>query len=511
MNNINLRQQSTERRGLVLVLVLVIMLFAIWTASVLVSTAQVQAGSTSIAEQQARSHAILLSGIEVVAEKLQNQRTGIRAGDSLHFEDEYVLFSDQGRHGIIRLLPVAPDGSVFRNEATCLDINHVTADQLLKTGLVEPEIANAIVSRRGSIGTYGSISELLTVDGVTPECLYGEIGELDFTSQAIGQQQGLGERILDRLEVSLPRGLADVVTVYACEPMTSIQGGSMINLSDGWSSQIEGELSDLLKNEKTALIKSVVQRQQPKNDGVFAQMLASELPPNELANIMDLVTCEKTPNRLARIDINHASPLVLEAFGILEADQLQQVIDRRDELDEASRLSPLWPYVLGAIRQDQLADFFNRATTHGLAYRFILAAGEVNSDEPHAQLIEPCIYEVVIDLVDSAPRVAYLRDISLLQTAARLTIQASEATGSQDDQSLEMPLPPAASLPDQNRGLDSEELLNTGVTAFEAPKVMERVDFSRDRPDELKGLKTDETPPTAEVEDGRIGRWRVVD
>ena len=54
-----------------------------------------------------------------------------------------------------------------------------------------------------------------------------------------------------------------------------------------------------------------------------------------------------------------------------------------------------------------------------------IAAGTVPIDNPEAPLEDPVIYEAVIDLSAPAARIAYLRDITLLQTTALLASNAS--------------------------------------------------------------------------------------
>ncbi|MCZ6543407.1 MAG: hypothetical protein O6768_07045, partial [Planctomycetota bacterium] len=54
-----------------------------------------------------------------------------------------------------------------------------------------------------------------------------------------------------------------------------------------------------------------------------------------------------------------------------------------------------------------------------------LAAGEVGADSPDDPPAGAVIYEAVIDLSAPRPRVAFLRDITLLQTTAVLAVNAS--------------------------------------------------------------------------------------
>ena len=176
-----------------------------------------------------------------------------------------------------------------------------------------------------------------------------------------------------------------------------------------------------------------------------------------------------------------------------------------------SRQSPLWPHTQGLIRQDQVADFYNMATTYGLAYRFILAAGEVEADDQEARLIEPQIFEIVVDLVDPSPRVAYLRDISLLQTAARLTL--NESSREETPEVLFQELDGSAELflltSQEDSDLESEASLNNGLTAFDPRPAYNPIASSRD--DQLETDATDLSEPASPVaSDGRIGRWRVV-
>ena len=97
----------------------------------------------------------------------------------------------------------------------------------------------------------------------------------------------------------------------------------------------------------------------------------------------------------------------------------------RDGLSADDRATIVWPAIEGIVQPEAYNELAGRITTRCWTYRLRLAAGELDPDEPDGPLTNPVIYEVVIDLSAPRPRVAYLRDITLLQTTALLAAGAA--------------------------------------------------------------------------------------
>ena len=118
------------------------------------------------------------------------------------------------------------------------------------------------------------------------------------------------------------------------------------------------------------------------------------------------------------------------------------------------------------------------------------------------------IYEAVIDLSDPGPRIAYLRDISLLSVTAKLAANASldqdDARYTLDEPALE---PAAGDATDEASGFDD-------VFAMDAPEFGDPFDEdSRRSPpgdsnessrDELGASSASVSPPRP---GRRVGRW----
>ncbi len=84
-----------------------------------------------------------------------------------------------------------------------------------------------------------------------------------------------------------------------------------------------------------------------------------------------------------------------------------------------------WPGIQGIVQPEAYDELAGRITTRSWTYRVRLAAGEVDADSTDDPPAGAGIYEAVIDLSAPRPRVAFLRDITLLQTTAMLAVNAS--------------------------------------------------------------------------------------
>jgi hypothetical protein len=104
-----------------------------------------------------------------------------------------------------------------------------------------------------------------------------------------------------------------------------------------------------------------------------------------------------------------------------------------------------------------------RITTRSWTWRLRLAAGEVDAQDPEAQLIDPVLYEVVIDLSAPRPRVAYMRDITWMRATA--LIAAAIAVETEQDLDADRAAEPA----DTEAAADDEMAAEGDLGGFDEP------------------------------------------
>jgi hypothetical protein len=103
------------------------------------------------------------------------------------------------------------------------------------------------------------------------------------------------------------------------------------------------------------------------------------------------------------------------------------MVSVRQELSPQERATIAWPVTSHIIAPEAFEKIAAHITTRCWMYRVRLAAGEVDADDLDGAMTNPRIHEMVIDLAGPRPRIAYLRDITLLQDAALMALQASQA------------------------------------------------------------------------------------
>ena len=420
-------RHSHHRRSFVLIAVLVIVGSALLVVTGLLFTAQADLAGQANASGAIQSRALAWSGVQAVMSRLHDQRSRILDGELPRVDREYVLYEGGAVAGVARLLPFGRGEPYLLPEAGRLDLNTIDAVELADTGLVSTATAEAITAHRDStLGRpFQSVAELLLVPGVAPEILYGDIAELTVMDDALGDDTEVGEDVAARFGDDALRGLADVVTVYSFEPALQRDGKLQINLNQSWSDELGRRLDDRFGEGAGQIVKQIMDGGTTFDDDakIFQVLRFLDTPIEQWPDIVDAVTTESGDYHFGRLDINSASPEALAALPGLDEEQASQIVQVRERLSFEERATVVWPAMQGIIEPEAYDQLAGRITTRCWTYRVRIAAGEIDADnigDPEAPLEHPVIYEAVIDLSAPRPRVAYLREITLLQTAALL-------------------------------------------------------------------------------------------
>ncbi|MHC5114558.1 MAG: hypothetical protein ACYTGP_09045 [Planctomycetota bacterium] len=510
-----------SRRAFVLIAVLVIVGSALLVATSLLFLIQAEAAAAAGQAASAQARALAWSGVQALMQRLDEQRDLILEGDTPQLDEEYILYETETRVGVVRLLPVGPDGGLIVPEAGRLDLHGVTADDLLATGLVDDATARAIVSDRDG-GGLQSVAQLLQVEGVTPSMLYGPIEEIRLIDDAMFAETSLDDRVADRLGDDAPRGLADVVTVYSFEPPLQASGDLRINLNTEWSEELGERVADRFGEDAAQVLGGLFRAGATfeSDADIVRNLRRLGVPLEDWAEPLDVFTTESGEFIFGRLDINAAPYEALLALPTIEPDTASQIVRVREDLGAQERSSILWPALEGILDQLQYEELAGRITTRSWVYRLRLAAGEMPAEDIDGALDNPVIYEAVIDLCAPTPRIAYLRDVTLLETTARI----AAASAPEDDPFArdEMPsrdIDPETALDDASAdelfGGDPEDPFE-GATGAAAP--VDSAGRAPALPDPTGAARGDDDPSGASSSGGaaapsgsarqRIGRWR---
>ncbi len=489
-----------RRRAFVLIAVLVVVASALLVATSLLFVAQAEAAGAAGTARAVQSRALAWSGVQALMSTLNDQRDRILNGEMPQVSAEYTIYETETRLGVVRLLPISPGRERLVPEAGGLDLNHVDADMLGDTGLLDAVSAQAVVSfRENDPGRgFGSVAELLNVPGLTPETVYGPIDELTVQDDAFASRV-LTERASTLYGHESPRGLADVVTVYGFEPALQQNGKRRINLNVPWSDELGRRLDQRFGAGSSEILRRIVEGGTTfENDAkIFGVLRFFDMNPSDWPQIIDALTTDPGEYHFGRLDINTASYEALVALPGIDAEQAAALVRVRESLSAEERATVAWPAIRGIVEPEAYDQLAGRITTRSWTYRVRVEAGEVDADDREGALINPVIYEAVIDLSAPKPRVAYLRDITMLQTAARVAANATPAPapgtpGSFDDLA---DVPPEAFM-DEPAPLDDPD------PGFGA-------DLDDSRPDQMNDPSSapPSSPAAATPPRRRLGRW----
>lgn len=502
------------RRSFILVAVLIVMGSALLVVTGVLAMVQADRAGVASVRGRTQSRLIAWSAVQALTVDLDRQRERIQNGETPRVDGWLVLYEAEGRQGVVRLLPIGPGGERFVAEASRLDLNAADETALLATGLVDEATAGRIVRHRDTVlrRPYQSVAELLDVPGIDPETLYGELSEIDWGPALRGETLDLGERVARRLDATTVRGLADVVTVYAFEPAVQRTGRLRINVNVPWSEELGRRIDERFGDGSGDSLRQIMDAgARFTDDGrIFAVLNQFNTPPSDWPDIIDALTTEEGGVHFGRIDINQAPAEVLRALPGVTPEQADALVDARGGLDAETLATIAWPALEDVLTPAQYETLAGRMSTRSWTYRLRLAAGEMSlDDDPEtAPLIDPVVYEVVIDLVDPRPRIAYLRELTLLPTAAALVASAGppEEDANLDDAD-------AVPAPAEDDGRSPEDPADTGArdmpTSFASSgRTLEsRSSADTPAPDEPPAAASppSATPPARR----RVGRWQA--
>ncbi len=494
------RRGCRWRRGFALIAVLVVMATALLVATSLMVLAQANVASSAGVADAAQARALAVSGLEAVMSRLNEQRQTILAGELPRLEERYVLYEEGARLGEVRLLPVGPEGERLVPEAGKLDLNRVDEAMLVATEMIDPTMARGVVNYRQDRGRIQSAGELLEVPGIGAETLLGPIDDLvyAFDDEESSQPPGGGDAFGEG-----PRGLADVLTVWGVEPAIQQNGRLRINLNVEWSEALGRKVRERFSDEASQMLQSIIEGGTTFDSDakIFEVLRFFGMPPQEWPEIIDAFTTDPGIYHFGRLDINTASYEALLGLPGLEPQQAAEITQVREELSREERATIAWPAVRGIVDPEAYEDLAGWITTRSWTYRLRLAVRETDTDQSPDHPPGEIILETVIDLSGPRPRVAYLRDITLLPTTAWLALDASESgepfapKAGDDDLPAEEYLPADA----DDEALD-EDPLDLGGPAMDEPFG------SSDAP--ASDASGDSPPPKSQPEtQRRLGRW----
>ena len=494
-----------RRRGFVIVAVLIAGMSGLWIATSLLYLMQSDVRAAAITLSRTQHRSLGLSGLRMLADVLVEQRSVLLAGEIPQIQEQYSLWDEGDREAVVRLLPVGPDGARLVSEAGRIDLNHATVEMLSELPMLTMGQAQAIISTREALPSrrFSSLHELLGVEGLDVVDLFGELSEEKSMDQALGEQGDLGERIEARLTGGTPRGLMDVLTVHGFEPNLQQSGRRRIDLNVPWSDELGKRIEERFGEGAARALEQVFKETTFNEDAQIVRILKMfEVPIEEWSDPLDALTTVPDVHVAGRLDLNSASADALEALPGIDRSTADRLVAERESLDDLERASVAWPLTRDILTPEDYEVLASLLTVRSWTWRVRIAAGTVSADDPEGAIDQAVVYEAVIDLADPRPRLGYLREITMLQTASRLA-SALEWERAEEVEAVD----PVAGFDDDLGQAGSV----AGIDLLEMDDLTSPKDELEEQespfPSEQEEEMERNPPPGESAGTGRVGRW----
>lgn len=347
---------ARAERGIAVLVVLVVIAIGALAGTVALLAARGASEGASASAGRLQSRLSMRSGVLILQQEAIAQRQAVLGGADFELDVPFDLFEQGDRAGVFRL-----DGSLTERPVALdalLDVNTADAEMLAKLPGMDETLAGAVAARL----PVRSIGELLEVDGITVELVYGEYDEAGM------------------LISELPP-LASLLTVGSVDPGYAVGVGSIeaarerVDISGEFSVELASRAAERIGPQEggSALARLLGQGQMgPASRGEIARSLRSVGQTLATSGqIFDGVCFGEEPAR-GRVDINRAPVEVLAVLPGLDEASAQAIVDARQSLAAEELRDPLWPLREGLVDEPSMILLLDRVTTRSV--RWVLRA-----------------------------------------------------------------------------------------------------------------------------------------
>ncbi len=423
---------ASQRRGVILLVVFVIISGAALIMTSLSFLGRAEMRSAALVGRTSQAHALAWSGVQAVMAELDRQRQDLLDGRDPQISDNWSLYGTETERGMVYLLPIGLDDELIASESCKLDINMADAASLSRLGdMLMPELAAAVVEARDARAgkRFDSIADLLEVEGITPERLWGPLDKVQIQRAATDASDPEAQferrlRYLDRgVGGPAPRGLADVLTVYSIEPVLQSTGRYRINLNAKYDDSMHRRVARRYGEE---LAETVRRFRENEPDLVIDQKMwysllsQADMDEGKPDEYIDGFCLDDQHFAQGHVDLNRAPMEVLSALPGMDADLATAVVAARESLSARERTGVSWLVNSGAMTPEQWIAAAPRLTWRTSAWRVRVLGRVLTGEGDRTDVASECVYEAVIDLSAPQPRVAYLREVTMLETVIAL-------------------------------------------------------------------------------------------
>lgn len=534
-----------RRRGSTILAVFLLMVIGLVIVASVLVTADAASATSQAELQRTQSRALAWSGVQGLMAELAEQREELLDGQPPRITAEWDLYTlDDGTRGVVRLIDLdAASVGVITPENAKLDVNSATPEMLALAPGLDQAIAERIVEARDG-SPFMSVGQLLQVEGITPEMLFGS-GEAEPGGPAAGSEAGA---LAGGGALAPPEGLSGYLTVFSFDPnvQAGIEGGSdfrgnlRVNLDQSWSEEMGRAIAERFDQGTADIVKGMMDSGQSfKTDSELVRVLVDNRVEAEAwPEILDVFTTSDDQFLRGRVDLNTASAAVLACIPGILPEQAAAIETAREGIDPSMRLSPCWVVVEGLLSPEDYVLAADWVTTRSTQWRVRLEAGLERGDplsgfdesapmtldqmissweEPAGNTLEHrVVLEAVIDVASTRPRVAYMREITLLEPVLSMQRALREAEAAEDLSAEPVDSLAVGAEAEDPEGLDpffDEDpfLINpteydSGLDSGEPSSTDGPVEDEGEGLDPAGEADTEPRDPPAMI-DRRIGRW----
>jgi hypothetical protein len=420
---------------------------ALMSAAVLV-TGDSTATATERHAERVHLRAAAWSGLQSLMADLAAQRNDLLLGNDPRLELDLTLTDDSSPDRIVvRLVSWTKDDADPRDaspaalpEPARLNLNLATPEML--AGLGVPEAAVTEITSRRASRPFASVEELAT------------------------------------LSTPIPTETTDLLTTLAYDP--NIQTGlaspdaalaPRFNLAEGWSEELGTRLAQQLGPDITPTIKRLVEQTPSlKSDSeLFAALATLGVPRDLYPAAFDILTTSDDLYVPGRIDLLRAPETVLAAIPGFNKERAAALAAARAQLSEDERRSRVWPVTRGLIPPEEFGKAIPWLASCSTQWRVRVLASIESPSADAPRVLRSAVYEAVIDAAGETPRLAYLREVTLLPLAQVMRDRVGTLARAVAERTP--PAPPSARLDDPPPPPPEPDANGSENSASTSPKV----------------------------------------
>lgn len=418
----------SARRGVMLLAVIVVLAVAALAVGALSVAQQAEHAGQAAAQDRTQQHMIAWSGVQAVAAHLAEQRAALAAGEMPDLPSEIELWSGDGQTAVVRLLPVGPMGELAVSEMAKRALSALTPQELAGTEVVSAELAQAALARWEGADVIEGIVDPQA--GLTPTVVLGPVVSTIAEGVRAAHDGDDGDMLAG---VARPLALADVVRPFDAQRALHVTASGdilpRVALGEEWTPEGEQAIDQAVGPGVAGQIRQLLEEKPPADEGQLVRALIDVgVDASKWSAVLDAVVCGADAVEVARVDLARAPEAVLRTLPGLDAEKAARLVQERQALTAQERTQLAWPVTRGVLTPEEFVQLAPHITAHGWLWRVRLLSGTTWLFDDFQTLSGVLVWDVVIDLAESPPRLASLRDGTLLPVVAGLAAQAARET-----------------------------------------------------------------------------------